>query len=49
MNMKYADNNYIIKFQELCKLFQISIDDFEEDIKILEKLINKSRSQMQID
>ncbi len=49
MNMKYAQNDYIMKLQELFKLFQTSIDDFEEDIKILEKLINKGRFYKQID
>ena len=43
MNMKYVQNDYIIKLQELLKLFQINIDDFEEDIKILEKLIIKGQ------
>ena len=44
MNIEYiepTETKYAIKIRELFKLFQTSIDDFEEDIKILEKIIRK--------
>ena len=33
--------DYIIKIQKLFVSFKMSLDDFEQDIKILEKLIKK--------
>jgi len=54
MNIEYVPNiinlediyikneQYIYKIIKILKIFKISINDFEEDIKLLEKLIRKS-------
>lgn len=54
MNIEYTPNRvslediyikneqYIYKIIKILKIFKMSINDFEEDIKLLEKLIRKN-------